>query len=159
MTLVATSLLALGACTAPTDGDDPGTEPTEEIPTPAEVSESDDPGDEVEPEGIEDDVAHSPLTITLNGDLVEFEPTDVWCKVSGGELRHVIAKTNNRPPLLEVTPGEFAMLKVDQQGAPQKTNSPTGIEFITEQLTFTDTRIGSVIVNGSLECTSLAGRR
>lgn len=135
---MATSLLALGACTAPT-GDA-------------------DPADEVEPEGVDDNEPDSPLSVRISGDEVDFEPTDVYCKVGGGELRHVIAKTNNRPPLLEVTPGEFAMLKIHQKGAPEKTNSPTGIEYTTEGLTFTDTQVGSATLNGYLECTKVEGQ-
>ena len=97
----------------------------------------------------------SGVSVTINGDDVEFSPTDVYCKVGGGKLRHLIAKTDNQPPLLEVKPGEFAMFK--QQGKPEKTSSLEGMSYSTDGVVFDEAPIGNAYVNGTLECTSTQG--
>lgn len=77
-----------------------------------EESDRDETAAETDEEAANDSQSPTGLTVTASGEEITF--TDVYCKVSDGQLRHLIAKTNNRPPLLEVTPGEFAMLKVGQ---------------------------------------------
>ena len=91
----------------------------------------------------------------IGSDDVDFAPTDVYCKVGGGELRHLIAKTDDRPQLLEVTPGEFAMLKLQKKGAPEKNTDPSGIEYRIDGVVFTDAAIGNATLNGALECTEV----
>src|SRR5699024_2727848 len=132
---IAILLLTLtAACSDPAPSDEQSTppEPDQSHPPPAAEEEAtpaeEDPsaGEETpaqaetsNPEGSEE-VPSDTLTIKLGSDPADFDAADVYCKVGGGELRHLIAKTNSRPPLLEVTPGEFAMLKLHKSGAPEK---------------------------------------
>src|SRR5690625_2139706 len=140
-------LTRTAACSDPAPSDEQSTPPEtdqsptapgeEEESTPAEEqpsAEEESPAQEEtsDPEGSEE-FPSDPLTIKLGSDPADFDPTDVYCKVGGGELRHLIAKTNNRPPLLEVTPGEFAMLTLHKSGAPEKTSTPDGIEYRSEE--------------------------
>ena len=166
-------LTLTAACSDPAPSDEQSTAPeTEESPSaPAEEEEESTPAEE-EPSADEESAAEEetsepeeseefpsdPLTIKLGSDPADFDPTDVYCKVGGGELRHLIAKTNNRPPLLEVTPGEFAMLKLQKSGAPEKTSSPDGIEYRADGVIFTDAKIGDATLNGALECTEVEGK-
>lgn len=164
-------LTLTAACSDPAPSDEQSTAPeTEESPsapaeeesTPAEEEPSADEESAAEEETSEpeesEEFPSDPLTIKLGSDPADFDPTDVYCKVGGGELRHLIAKTNNRPPLLEVTPGEFAMLKLQKSGAPEKTSSPDGIEYRADGVIFTDAKIGDATLNGALECTEVEGK-
>lgn len=109
-----------------------------------------------------DETSPAPATgvviITTPAGAVEFTPTAVFCTVRGGELRHLIAKTNNHPPLLEITPGAFAMVKLQHHGAPEKSSRLTGIEYRPQGVTFTDAPIGAFTITGELACTDTAER-
>lgn len=141
--------------------------PSDEPPTGAEVQES--PAPEETPDPAESETPNEsgpsekspsagPLSITIGSDAVDFAPTDVYCKVGGGELRHLIAKTNNQPPLLEVTSGEFAMLKLEQRGAPEKNSNPSRIEYHADGVVFSDATIGDATLDGALQCTETEGK-
>lgn len=168
ITTVAITLLALTtACSDPTPSEETATPEVEEAQTPEaapEESPSDEVAEDVESEESNDAsdtdeaLPKDPLIITVNGKEVDFDPTDVYCKVGGGELRHLIAKTNNRPPLLEVTPSEFAMLKLQKKGAPEKNTNPSGIEYYPDGVFFNDASIGNATLNGSLKCTDVKGK-
>src|SRR5690625_4925447 len=139
ITPIAILLLTLtAACSDPAPSDEQSTPPeTDQSPTaPAEEEEStpaeEEPSAEEEspaqeetsdPEGSEE-FPSDPLTIKLGSDPADFDPTDVYCKVGGGELRHLIAKTNNRPPLLELPPGRSRWLKFPNTRAPRKRLNP-----------------------------------
>lgn len=101
--------------------------------------------------------ASARLTITKQGQPIAFQPTGVYCKGKPGELRHLIAKTNNQIPLVEVTPGQAAMVKLEQRGAPEKTTSMAGITVGRESITFSATTFGQVTLNGTLTCTKFEG--
>lgn len=108
-----------GADADNTDAENPDTEPQVDAEEPAAKHES------------ESIPSPADLTVTAGGEELTF--TEVYCKVSDGKLRHLIAKTNHRPPLLEVTPNEFAMLKMGQRGAPEKTQPrPVSTTFLKE---------------------------
>ena len=160
------------ACSDPALGAEESTQPEtqESPPAPAEEEETapaeeetsaeeESPAEEETSEPEEsDEFPSDPLTVKLGSDPADPAPTDVYCKVGGGEPRHLIAKTDNRPPLLEVTPGEFAMLKLHQSGAPEKTSNPDGIEYRTDGVIVTDAKIGSATFNRALECNDVEGK-
>lgn len=94
----------------------------------------------------------SEITVTVGGTDTVITPDQVYCSGEKGKLRHIIGKTNNQPPLVEATPGEFAMVKLDQKSAPYKAEKPAGITFGDKSATFDATVLGDATVNGSLVC-------
>lgn len=96
----------------------------------------------------------SKVTVALNGQEKVVEPTDVYCSGSPGNIEHIIGKVNNQIPLIKVAgDSEFAMVKLQRQGPPEKADSPSNISFGQEWITFKDTKIGSATLNGSMVCT------
>src|SRR5699024_5065936 len=98
---------------------DEGTDSADEE---GEASEQDADEDSEEPAG-EDDAAveeASTLTITLDGEDTTFTPEIVRCNGQPGTIRNaVMTMPDDELPLVKVTPGEFAMVKLDQRGAPE----------------------------------------
>lgn len=101
--------------------------------------------------------ASARLTISRQGQPIAFSPTGVYCNGQPGSLRHLIAKTNNQLPLVEVTPGQFAMVKLEQRGAPEKTTNLAGITVGHDSITFSGTTIGQITLDGTLTCTKFEG--
>lgn len=166
---VATLTLAVGltSCSTDTSADDPATEETSsEASTPApeqSESEASDPdvsedseasSDESDPDdGTDDSDGSEELIVTIDGSDQTLDLTNVYCDGSPDNIENIIGKTNNQPPLLKVTGDHFAMLKLQKQGAPEKANSPSGLSYGPESVTFSDTTIGSAVVNGTMTCT------
>src|SRR5699024_11505825 len=68
--------------------------------------------------------------------------TDVYCSGSPGNIEHIIGKVNNQIPLIKVAGNsEFAMVKLQQQGPPEKANNPSNITFGQESVTFKGTEL------------------
>jgi hypothetical protein len=55
-------------------------------------------------------------------------------------------------PLIEVTPGEFAMVKLEREGAPEKSTSAAGITAEDGAVTFDAAEIGDAVVHGTVNC-------
>ena len=127
--------------------DDPVEEDTQD-----QTAATDDPSDPSTPSDS-DRPTDSSVTVDLNGDSTVVEPTDVYCSGSPGNIEHIIGKTNNQLPLVEVSGSHFAMVKLEQRGAPERTQNPQGIDYGEDWVTFTDTSIGSATVNGAMVCT------
>ena len=178
---LAALVLSLAACGAsqeesPTAGDDgavEATQPAEDAPAesgedPADADEGTDPADEEgeaseqeadedseEPAG-EDDAAGEEagtLTITLDGEDTTFTPEIVRCNGEPGTIRNaVMTMADDELPLVKVTPGEFAMVKLDQRGAPEKSSSTDAITAEDGTVTFEDAEIGDAVVDGTVTC-------
>lgn len=174
--LCAAVLAAVAACT-PTGSDEPTSPDTSEPaaesdpaePAPSESAEADDPDDDAEADESEDstDSAESAdgsssasrpessrVTVDLGGDSTVVQPTDVYCSGQPGDIEHIIGKTDNQLPLIEVSGSHFAMVKLDQRGAPEKTENPQGISFGEDWVTFSDATVGSATLDGSMVCTA-----
>ncbi len=95
----------------------------------------------------------SKITVTVDGTDTVINPDKVYCSGTEGNIRHIIGKTKDQPPLVEATRGEFAMVKTEKQGAPYKAENPTGITFGDKSATFDDVTMGSATVSGDLVCT------
>ena len=181
LVLCAAVLAAVAACTA-TGSDEPASpgsatsEPAAESdPSEDSASESaDDPEDDAEAEDSEDSSdasdseddssaadssssasrpESSSVTVDLGGDTTVVEPTDVYCSGEPGDIEHIIGKTDNQLPLIEVSGSHFAMVKLDQRGAPEKTQDPQDISYGEDWVTFTDATVGSATLDGSMVCT------
>ena len=93
------------------------------------------------------------LTITLNGEETDFTPEIVRCNGEPGTIRNVvITMKNDELPLVKVTPGEFAMVKVQQRGEPEKSSPTTDIVAEDGTVTFDSASIGDAVVDGSVTC-------
>ena len=95
----------------------------------------------------------SRITVTVDGTGTDINPDKVYCSGEEGNIRHIIGKTNDQPPLVEATPGEFAMVKTQEQGAPYKAENTTGITFGDTSATFDNVTMGAATVSGDLVCT------
>jgi|GEM_PF-3294496 len=99
-----------------------------------------------------DDSETEDLVLTVRGEKTTIEPTAVYCSGAPGNIRHIIGKTNNGLPLVKAEGTRFAMVKTGQQ-RPYKAESPDGIEYHKDRVTFNDTELGSATLNGSMACT------
>lgn len=94
------------------------------------------------------------MTLTVGGKEQRLKPTDVYCQGKTGNIRRAVAKTNNRPPLVEVEGGRFLLVKTGR-GEPYKTESPSGVSFGTESVTFEQVKLsGGATLEGTIECTT-----
>jgi hypothetical protein len=163
---VAALVLSLAACgasqdespTAPSDGGGlEATEPAQEAP-----AASDDGGDEgagsddgtsadEDPDAADQETGT--LTITLDGEETSFTPEIVRCEGEPGTLRNaVLTMKGDELPLVKVAPGEFALVKLQQRGEPEKTSSPQDITAEDGRIVFDDATIGGATVDGTVEC-------
>lgn len=114
--------------------------------------------------GASDDAPSSPaakpapgtLEIAVDGETTEFTPALVRCDGEPGTIRHLeLRESEGEFPLVEVVPGEFAMVKLVPRGEPEKNESSTdGIAAEDGTVMFTDAQIGDAVVNGTIECPS-----
>lgn len=174
---VAVLVLSLAACGASQDesptasSDGGGVEATEPAPA-SEGSESEDESasteqesdaqqsdaqesDAQETEGDEATVGQEAgtLTITMGGEETTFTPEIVRCNGEPGTIRNVvITMKEDELPLVKVTPGEFALVKLDHQGEPEKTSSPEGIIAEDGTVSFDSAKIGDAVVDGTVTC-------
>ncbi|ATG50422.1 hypothetical protein CFK38_01940 [Brachybacterium vulturis] len=114
----------------------------------AEEQDSADEGDDAAA-GVE----AGTLTITLDGEETTLTPDIVRCNGEPGTIRNVIIKgQEGELPLIKVTPGEFAMVKLDDQGEPEKSSSTTDITAEDDTITFAEATIGDAVVDGTVPC-------
>lgn len=99
-----------------------------------------------------DDANTDALTLRVSGDETTIEPTDVYCSGSEGNIHHIIGKTNDGLPLVKAEDTHFAMVKTSHQ-RPYKAESPSGIDYGKDRVTFDDTSLGSATLNGTMVCT------
>ena len=172
---VAALVLSLAACGA-SESEDPsaasdggGTEvssPAEDAPAEStddtEAEDTDSEDDSTSSEDASDDADESDdaagqeagtVTITLNGEETSFTPAIVRCNGEPGTIRNaVLTMKDDELPLIKVTPGEFAMVKLDNHGEPEKTSSLKGITAEDGEITFDDASIGGATVDGTVTC-------
>lgn len=93
------------------------------------------------------------LTITLDGEETTFTPEIVRCNGEPGTIRNaIITMKDDELPLVKVTPGEFAMVKLDNRGEPEKSSSLEGISAEDGQISFDNATIGGATVDGTVQC-------
>lgn len=108
--------------------------------------------DDTDGNDTDGDDADTELTLTVGGDDTTIEPTDVYCSGSEGNIHHIIGKTNDGLPLVKAEDTHFAMVKTGHQ-RPYKAESPSGIDYGKDRVTFDDTSLGSATLNGTMTCT------
>ncbi|WP_143027278.1 hypothetical protein [Bowdeniella nasicola] len=54
------------------------------------------------------------MSIDLGGNVTDFAPANVYCKGKPDTIHHVAAKAERGLPIIEFTPGEFAMVNVNR---------------------------------------------
>ncbi|WP_062946733.1 hypothetical protein [Brachybacterium sp. sponge] len=149
-TALAALVLSLAACTgteqepAPSS-DGGGAETSDSAPEASEAPSAEggaQPGHET-----------GTLTITHDGEETAFTPEVVRCEGEPGTIRHLTLKMEgDELPLVEVTPGEFAMVKLEREGAPEKSTSTAGITAEDGAVEFDAAEIGDVVVHGTVNC-------
>ena len=140
--------------------DDTDSEGTDSEDTEAEGTESEDDSapaeDESDSADESDDAAGQEagtVTITLNGEETSFTPEIVRCSGEPGTIRNaVLTMKDDELPLIKVNPGEFAMVKLDNHGEPEKSSSTKGITAEDGEITFDDASIGDATVDGTVKC-------
>ncbi len=91
--------------------------------------------------------------ITLNGQETAFTPEVVRCEGEPDALRNaVLTMKGDELPLVKVTPGEFALVNLEQRGEPEKTSSPQDITAEDGRIVFDAAVIGGATVDGAVEC-------
>ncbi|MGP5078273.1 hypothetical protein ACTXPC_15375 [Brachybacterium alimentarium] len=110
-----------------------------------------DAGDDSET-GEDADAATDTLTISLDGEDTEITPDIVRCSGGGGSIRNVVIKSQSGLPLVKVTPGEFAMVKMNNRGEPEKSSSTADITAEDGTVSFDEASIGGAVVDGTVTC-------
>lgn len=100
----------------------------------------------------EPDTATDTLTISLDGEDTEITPDIVRCSGGGGSIRNVVIKSQSGLPLVKVTPGEFAMVKMNNRGEPEKSSSTADITAEDGTVSFDEASIGGAVVDGTVTC-------
>ena len=100
----------------------------------------------------ESDTATDTLTISLDGEDTEIMPDIVNCHGGGGSIRNVVIKSHSGLPLVKVTPGEFAMVKMNNRGEPEKSSSTADITAEDGTVSFDEASIGDAVVDGTVTC-------
>ncbi|MDN5766645.1 MAG: hypothetical protein L0H96_13980 [Humibacillus sp.] len=95
----------------------------------------------------------SKLVFTVGGKKQDVTPTEVYCSGKEGTIRHVIGKTNQRPPLVEADGKNFVLVKVGN-GQPFKAQSPAGVSYTKSAVTFDQVDVGGGVLSGTMACTT-----
>lgn len=148
-----------------TDSGDPGTDADDEESGSDDQSRNDeeasenseddsrDDADDADDAGAADDgESAGTLQIALEGEDTEFTPEIVRCNGEPGTIRNVVITMREDLPLVKVTPGEFAMVKVHDQGEPEKSGSTEDITAEDGTISFDQASIGEAVVDGTVEC-------
>jgi hypothetical protein len=146
--VLATALLALAGCANGAD------DPAPAGSTPAGGAAEDAPGTEDTGSPRTKAPGKNPASLELGtpSGTTPITPTEVYCSGTPGHLRHLIGKTDHQPPLVEVSPDGFAMVKLGH-GRPYKSSAPAGITVGKDSITFADTRLGEATLKGTVTCT------
>lgn len=95
----------------------------------------------------------SKLTLSVAGKKQTLSPTDVYCQGKSASLRRAVAKTNNRPPLVEVE-GKRFLLVTTGRGKPFKINSSKGVSIGKDSVSFDGVKLsGGATLDGTITCT------
>lgn len=92
------------------------------------------------------------VTIVTGGTRTSFTPDIVRCSGGAGAIRHVTITSRAASPVITVSPGHVAMVKLPTGGAPHRSETTSGITTTTDGVRFDDARIGGATVTGSVTC-------
>lgn len=149
-TLFAALVLSLAACTGGEQDPSPSSDGGGAEASDSAPEASDAPSAEG---GAQPGSRTGTLTITHDGEETAFTPDIVRCEGEPGTIRHVsLAMEGEELPLVEVTPGEFAMVKLEREGAPEKSTSTAGITAQDGSVAFDAAEIGDAVVHGTVNC-------
>lgn len=100
--------------------------------------------------------AVSKLAFMVGGKKQDVTPTEVYCSGKPGTIAHIIGKSNQRPPLVEVDQKRFVLVKVGN-GKPFTTQSAAGVSYTRTAVTFDRVDVGGGVLNGTMACTTFEG--
>src|SRR5699024_8960803 len=130
-TIAIAGLLALSGCSGSDEAEQPATEGAQGAETvdQSEQAEADDGSGDAEDDDDEceaaqasepaDEAEDSKLTLDTGAKTITIHPPAVYCAGEPGNLRHIIGKSNNEPPLVKAEGSDFVMVKIGQ-GKPYK---------------------------------------
>lgn len=141
----ATLFLFAGCSASPETPPEPEEATTEASTAPAETSTTE----------ASEDTSSDPntLTVTIDGEAQDITFTDAYCSGPKGDIKNIIGKVDNRPPLLKVSGSHHVMLKMGNE-KPYKSDVSEGLTFTDNDVTFDDVTIAGAVVDGTLACTS-----
>lgn len=141
----ATLFLFAGCSAAPETPPEPEDSTTEASTAPAEASPT---------EALEESSSNpNTLTVTIDGATQDITFTDAYCSGPEGNIKNIIGKVDNRPPLLKVSGSDHVMLKMGNE-KPYENHVSEGLTFTDNDVTFDDVTIQGAVVDGTLACTS-----
>lgn len=124
-----------------------------EVTTPedeAESSEASAPEENSDPDAESDS---NTVTVTIDGDTEDITFTDAYCSGPQGDIKNIIGKVDNRPPLLKVSGSDHVMLKMGEE-RPYESQVSEGLEINDETVTFDNVSVEGATIDGALTCTS-----
>jgi|GEM_PF-2998059 len=130
---------------------------------PAEVTAPEDDAETTEEAAPEENAESSPdsdaesdsntVSVTIDGETEEITFSDAYCSGPQGEIKNIIGKVNNRPPLLKVSGSEHVMLKMGEE-RPYESQVSEGLDISGETVTFDEVSVEGATIDGALTCTS-----
>src|SRR5699024_9148128 len=80
------------------------------------------------------------LTVTIDRDAQDITFTDAYCSGPEGDIKNIIGKVNNRPPLIKVSGSHHVMLKMGNE-RPYEQEVSEGLTVTDNDVTFDDATI------------------
>ena len=161
--ITAVSLLFLAGCSASPEASPQQQDLPEEASTAPTTADSADNASDQTAEDSSQSTAQEPsedadsapntVTVTLDGDTEEIVFTDAYCSGPTGDIRNIIGKVNNQPPLLKVSGSNHVMLKMGNE-QPYKGQVSDGLTITDESVTFDDVSVSRAVIDGTMTCTS-----
>lgn len=159
---VAALLLITGCSTTPDTPAEPQESSAEASTAPAESAPAETSAPEEEAETAPETSAESnpsaesdanTVAVTIDGNTEDITFTDAYCSGPQDEIKNIIGKVNNRPPLLKVSGSDHVMLKMGEE-RPYESQVSDGLDITDETVTFDDVSVQGATIDGTLTCTS-----
>ena len=142
ITLAVATLLLPTGCSASPETVPESVEPSAEVSTaPAEATSD------------SDDSSPNTVTVSIDGETQDITFTDAYCSGPTGEIRNIIGKVENRPPLLKVSGSDHVMLKLGNE-KPYESQVSEGLNIHDDAVTFADVSVAGAVIDGTMTCTS-----
>ncbi|HIW46945.1 MAG TPA: hypothetical protein H9884_08615 [Candidatus Yaniella excrementigallinarum] len=162
--IAAAALLLMTGCSTTQETSPESEESAAEASTaPAEVTAPEDDAETTEEAAPEENAESSPdsdaesdsntVSVTIDGETEEITFSDAYCSGPQGEIKNIIGKVNNRPPLLKVSGSEHVMLKMGEE-RPYESQVSEGLDISGETVTFDEVSVEGATIDGALTCTS-----
>src|SRR5699024_7322002 len=162
--IAAAALFFMAGCSTTEESSPESEETTAEASTaPAEITTPEDETESSEASAPEENTESNSdsdaesdsntVTVTIDGDTEDITFTDAYCSGPQGDIKNIIGKVDNRPPLLKVSGSDHVMLKMGEE-RPYESQVSEGLEINDETVTFDNVSVEGATIDGALTCTS-----